>query len=103
MQRVLKSNQVSSFKLQVIWVVLLWMLVVVSAISTVYAVHETRNKFSELEMLRVTQNSLQVEWGKYLLEESVYASYGRIEKMATEKLAMKIPEVKYIVVVNAHD
>lgn len=103
MRSVLKSNSNTTVKQQLIWLALLWLLVVVSALTVVYAAHDTRNKFSELEVLRAEQNRLQVEWGKYLLEESAYASYGRIEKIATEQLAMKIPSAEQIIVVRTND
>jgi cell division protein FtsL len=49
------------------------------------------------------QDELQVEWGKYLLEESAWASYGRIEKVATEKLLMQVPVMQQIIMVNLND
>lgn len=109
MRDALKSNSAKlgrnndATKQQLIWVSLLWLLVLVSALMTIYAVHDTRNKFSELEILRTEQNRLQVERGKYLLEESAYASFGRVEKIATEQLAMKIPSAEQIIVVSTND
>lgn len=106
MQSVLKAksaNNKNAFRQQLLWVFLLWMAVLVSALAVIYSAHDTRNKFSALEVLRVQQNALQVDWGKYLLEESAHASFGRIEKIATEKLLMTVPTMKQVVVVNIHE
>jgi cell division protein FtsL len=100
MSTVLKASKKDIFHQQLLWVVLLWLAVLVSALGVVYAAHDTRNKFSELENLRVHWNELQVDWGKYLLEESAYASYGRVEKIATEELFMEVPAAKQLVMVN---
>jgi cell division protein FtsL len=106
MQSVLKANSFhkkNTFRQQLLWVFLLWVAVLVSALAVIYSAHDTRNKFSALEVLRVQQNALQVDWGKYLLEESAYASFGRVEKIATEKLLMTVPTIKQVVVVNIHE
>lgn len=103
MRSVLQPHKKTSFRQQLSWVCLLWLAIMVSAVSVIYSAHDTRNKFSELEVLRVQQNTLQVEWGKYLLEESAYASYGRVEKIATEKLLMTVPAMNQVVVVMLND
>lgn len=103
MRSVLQPHKKASFRQQLSWVCLLWLAIMVSAVSVIYSAHDTRNKFSELEVLRVQQNTLQVEWGKYLLEESAYASYGRVEKIATEKLLMTVPAMNQVVVVMLND
>jgi cell division protein FtsL len=96
-----RIDKKKAFRQHIVWVMLLWVLVLISALSVVYAAHDTRNKFNELELLRSQQDTLQVEWGKYLLEESAWASYGRIEKIAIEKLSMQIPAGIDIVMVAA--
>lgn len=87
------------FRQQILWVCLLWLAVLVSALAVVYSAFDTRNQFNELENLRSERNALQVEWGKYLLEESAWASFERIEKTAMETLGMKIPDGQQLVVV----
>ena len=99
----LRSDRKDTFRQQILWALLLWVIVLMSALVVVYSVHDTRNKFSELEVLRVQQDELQVEWGKYLLEESAWASYGRIEKVATEKLLMQVPMMSQVIMVNLND
>lgn len=103
MQLTLKADKQYAFRQHMLWVCLLWASVIVSALVVVYSAHDTRNKFSELENLKSHQSELQVEWGKYLLEESAYASFGRVEKIATEKLLMEVPTAKQIVMVNINE
>ena len=80
-------------------VTVLWLAVIASALAVVYVTYETRVKFNELEVLRREQSQLQVVWGQYLLEESTWAAYGRIEKLAQEKLLMQVPKAEEIIMV----
>jgi len=84
-------------------VALLWVLVLFSAVAIVYSVFDSRVKFNALESLRLEQMALHVSWGQYLLEESTWASYGRVERIAIEELLMRIPEPKQIVLVNSSE
>jgi len=84
-------------------VMLLWLLVLMSALSVVYSVFDSRVKFNALESLRAEHTLLHVTWGQYLLEESTWASYGRVENIATERLSMKVPEPRQMILVNANE
>lgn len=84
-------------------VVLLWVSVLVSSLMVVYASHQTRLKVNELAELRQQQDQLHIVWSQYLLEESAWASYGRVEKIAIEKLLMQVPPTQQIVMVRAHE
>ena len=70
---------------------ILLVLAVVCALATVAANHTARKLFSELEREQARMRSLEVEWGQLQLEQSTWASPGRIEKIAREKLHMKAP------------
>ena len=86
------------------WLVFLWLAVVLSALAVVYVTYDTRVKFNVVEGLRLEQSQLQVIWGQYLLEESTWASYGRVEKLAQEHLFMQAPtSEKIITVVSGED
>lgn len=84
---------------QKIGALLLWLLLIVSALAVVYSNHLCRGLYAELSRLEQQQNALQVEWGRYLLEESTWASLGRVESMAASQLQMHIPESNEIVMV----
>ena len=84
-------------------VFILWLAVMVSALTVVYLSYDVRLKVNDLEVLRVQQDDLQIVWSQYLLEESAWASFGRVEKAATETLLMKVPATKDMVMVASHE
>ncbi len=80
-------------------VALVWVLVLVSALAVVASTHQTRERVSRLETLRREASELQVVWGQYMLEQSTWAAYGRVERLAREELNMHLPEDDDIVMV----
>ena len=78
----------------------LWLLVLVSAMAVVRTTHESRAQLNQLEVMRREATQLHVQWGQYLLEQSAWSAYGRIEQQATEKLHMTIPKGEQLVVVS---
>jgi len=81
----------------------LWISVVASALAVVSSTQQVRRDVNQLEMLRREASSLQVEWGQYLLEESTWAAYSRIEGIANKELNMIAPTTEHIVMVSADD
>lgn len=83
-----------------------WLVVVLlganfaSALAVVHAQHRNRTAFVELETLRADRDRLNAEWGRLQLEESAWATHGRIERLAREQLDMHIPEDPRMVVVE---
>lgn len=77
-----------------------WLAVIVSALSVVYVSHLCRQLYNELSGLEQEANALQVEWGRYLLEQSSWASLSRIEQLAKSRLEMRVPGADEIVVVR---
>lgn len=73
--------------------VLLWLLVVVSALGVVISKHESRKQFLALQTLEAERDQLAIEWGRLQLEQSSWATHGRVEQLARNKLKMKIPRV----------
>ena len=98
MEKVRSSQSWSKQSLLLVFI--LWVAVTGSAIGVVYVSYATRVQFNALETLRREQNQLQVVWGQYLLEESAWATYGRIENLAQEKLSMQVPTAEHIIMVN---
>jgi cell division protein FtsL len=74
--------------------------VLASAVGVVYAKHESRQLFIELQTLQEVRDKLNVRWGRLQLEQSTWATHGRIEDVAREKLAMKIPAAAAVVIVK---
>ena len=79
---------------------LLWLGVIGSALGVIYVSHDARHYLNTLETLRREQSQLQLAWGQYLLEESTWSAYGRVEKLAAEKLSMAVPTANHIVTVT---
>ncbi len=83
-----------------IFVILLGLAVVVSATGVVYAKYASRRHFAELESLRAKRDAVDVEWGRLQLEQSTWATHGRVERIAREKLNMRIPLVEEVKVIR---
>ena len=78
----------------------LLLLVLASALAVSYSVHETRRLTASAQALQAEQDRLQTQWGQLLLERSTWGAYGRVERLAREKLNMKVPEGDERVVVK---
>jgi cell division protein FtsL len=79
---------------------IVWMAVICSALSVIYVSHLCRQLYGELSRLEQESNALQVEWGRYLLEQSSWASLSRIERLAKGQLNMRAPGAEEIVVIR---
>ncbi|HQU14906.1 MAG: cell division protein FtsL [Chromatiales bacterium 21-64-14] len=75
-------------------------LVLASALGVVYATHETRRLFVELQHLRAERDSLNVEWGRLELEESTWGTHSRVERIARTQLGMHSPAPDSVVIVR---
>ena len=80
-----------SRRLAAILLPLLWLSVLVSAASVVYAKHRSRALFVELQSLNRDRDQLETEWGQLQLEQSAWSTHGFVERVANAKLAMDIP------------
>ncbi len=75
-------------------------LVFISALAVVFSSHSSRKLFVEMEELLKLRNELNAEWGRLQLEQSTWATHGRIERTANEKLDMVIPPPGAVVIVR---
>lgn len=80
--------------------VLLVLLVLGSALLVIYSAYEYRRLFNQHQILSSQGDDLQVEWGQLLLEESAWSANNRVERLAENKLNMKIPEPEEIEIVR---
>jgi len=71
-----------------------------SALGVVYTQHQARKSFVELQALQNVRDELNTEWGRLQLEQSTWATHGRIEVMARDKLDMMIPPPAAVVLVK---
>jgi len=70
----------------------LGVVVLLSALAVVDAQHRSRALFVELQALEAEAAELETEWGRLQLEQSTWATHGRIERIAREELDMRLPE-----------
>ena len=81
-------------------VILLLIAVLGSALGVVFSTHQSRKLFTELQALEAQCDQLDIEWGRLQLEQSTWATHGRIEKLARERLDMQLPTAKSAVIVR---
>ena len=70
---------------------LLIVAVMASAIGGIYAKHEVRKSFMELQRLNVERDRMEVEWGQLQIEQSTWSTYARVEQLAREDMKMRPP------------
>ena len=67
-----------------------------SAVAVVTVHHARRSLFVDLH-----RDALQSEWGRLQLEQGTWATNERIERLATEKLELHVPDAAATVLVVA--
>jgi cell division protein FtsL len=68
--------------------------------AMVYTKHESRKLFVELERLTHERDDLNIEWGQLQIEQSTWATHARIERVATDELALVRPTATEIYVIE---
>ncbi len=76
------------------------LLVMVSAMGVIYAKHNNRMLYVELRGLQQERDELNVDWGRLQLEQSTWATHGRIEGVARKKLGMRNLDYGEVVIVK---
>jgi cell division protein FtsL len=71
---------------------LLGALLLATAVAVVWSKHETRSLFIELQGLNKQRDALDIEWGQLKIEQSAWATHGRVEQTARADLKMVIPK-----------
>lgn len=71
---------------------LLFVAVLVSAVSVSYSAHWNRQLLNTLYAELSVRDKAQAEWGRLILEQSTWTAQSRIESLATEQLQMLIPD-----------
>jgi len=79
---------------------ILVLLVMFSSIAVSYSVHISRKTVASLAVLERQQHAIEVEWGQLLIEQSAWGDYGRVERIAIERLEMKMPAPSSIVMLK---
>ncbi len=79
---------------------ILFAAVIMVSILVVQMRHESRQRFALLQVHQAERDTLNVEWGKLMLEEGAWSQHRRIETMARSRLNMSTPEAASIRVVR---
>lgn len=74
----------------------LFMVLIMTALGTVTAQHQSRKLYSELQMQQEAAKQYDVEWGQLQLEQSTWAMHNRLEQIASDSLHMQVPDAKRI-------
>ena len=74
--------------------------VVLTAIVCVYARHESRRQFGQLQQLIAQRDALEVDWGRLQIEQSTWSTHARVESLARKKMGMRSPPPDEIKVVR---
>ena len=78
----------------------LWLAVLASAVAVIHVRNEARTLFTELERLSAERDELNIEWGQLQLEQSTWATNGRVESVARDELHMVIPQANDLRIVQ---
>ena len=68
-----------------------WLAIFASALGVVWSIHQTRTSFIELQSLHAERDRLDIEWSQLKIEQSAWATHGRVEHTARTGLNMVIP------------
>lgn len=90
----------ASSKQPILLILVFTVVCVVTALAIVYTKHESRKVFVELEQLARERDELNIEWGQLQIEQSTWATHGRIEQVATDDLELIRPPASEIYVIE---
>ena len=71
--------------------VVLVVTVMASAVAAVYAKHENRRLFAELQALTAERDRLEVDWSRLQIEQSTWSTHARVEQLARGQMGMRSP------------
>lgn len=80
--------------------VVLVVLIMISALSVVSLRNHSRMTFAKLQSLHRDRDSLNIEWGRLLLEQGAWSQHQRVETIARTRLGMQSPDSKQIIFIN---
>jgi cell division protein FtsL len=78
---------------------ILFAVLIVSALGLVTSQHQSRKLTSELELQKDAAKLYETEWTQLQLEQSTWAMHSRLEQVATDLLHMHVPDTKHIQIV----
>lgn len=81
---------------------ILMAILIVCALGVITSQHQARQLYAELQHVQEAAKQMDIEFGQLQLEQSTWAMHARIEKIAGERLHMKVPEPTRIHILSPH-
>jgi cell division protein FtsL len=78
---------------------ILFAVLIISALSLVTSQHKSRKLYFELQQQQEVAKLSETEWTQLQLEQSTWAMHSRLEQVATDLLHMHVPDTKHIQIV----
>lgn len=75
----------------------------ISSLAVVYVTNEFRSNVSHLQQLEQESQQLHLQYGQLLLEQASWATPGRVEALAIQKLQMHLPNEKEVLTLQQHE
>ncbi len=72
----------------------------ISALAIIELRHENRIAFSKLQSLQKERDTLEIEWGKLLLEEGAWSQHRRVASTARHRLDMGLANGDQVILVD---
>ncbi|NBX00184.1 MAG: cell division protein FtsL [Methylophilaceae bacterium] len=82
---------------------ILFAVLIISALSLVTSQHKSRKLYFELQQQQESAKLSETEWSQLQLEQSTWAMHSRLEQVATDLLHMHVPDTKHIQIVSPDD
>jgi cell division protein FtsL len=73
------------------YLVFLGVLILITALYSIYVTHETRELVTKKESLSQQKDNLMIEWRNLLIEEHTLDEHSRIRNVADKQLSMAQP------------
>ncbi|TVP88470.1 MAG: cell division protein FtsL [Pseudomonadaceae bacterium] len=81
------------------WLLLVWLLVLATALGVSYSTHWSRVLLNEMAAEINQREKSQAEWGRLILEQSTWTAHARVEALAGRELDMRVPQATDIIMV----
>ena len=70
-------------------------LIVLSALALIASQHQARKLYNELQVEQASAKRFEEEMGRLQIEQSTWSTPTRIEKIARERLGMRLPDTAH--------
>jgi cell division protein FtsL len=87
-------------RVQIAVLLALILAVVVSAVGVVHAKYQSRELFVTLQELIRERDAIEEEWGRLQLELGSWGTHVRVERLARDRLQMRLPRADEVVVLR---